>query len=373
MTTQLKWFELLHPEDLDSPALLVFPERVKHNIQTALKMLDGNTDRLQPHIKTCKSAEPIKMMMEAGIYKFKCASIAEAELLATNNTAQVLLAYQAIGPKLKRLIELMKKFPSTSFSFLTDNLSSAKEQAEICKAAGIIGQSYIDMNVGMNRTGIAPGDEALQLYRFCNETSGLQIKGLHVYDGHIRNTDHELKKQEADAAFGPVELMIEKIREQQLPEPEIICGGSPSFSVHARRKGVVCSPGTFIYWDQGYKTICPEQDFLPAIVIFTRVISKPAKEIISVDAGHKALAAENEMGKRIYFLNDENLRPTGQSEEHLVLQQENEKNYAVGDCLYALPWHVCPTVNLYERVYAIENGIMTSEWKNTARDRVINF
>lgn len=372
MKPALQWYELAQPETLDSPALLVFPERVKHNIQTALNMLDGNVDRLQAHIKTCKSAEPINMMLAAGIYKFKCATIAEAELLATCHAPQVLLAYQAIGPKLKRLIELVKKFPATSFSFLTDNLTSAKEQAEICKASGIRGSVYIDINVGMNRTGMAPGEAALQLYRFCNETTGLQIKGLHVYDGHIRNPDLEEKEREADAAFRPVELMIEKIKEQQLPEPEIICGGSPSFSVHAKRKGVVCSPGTFIYWDQGYRTICPEQDFLPAIVIFTRVISKPAAGFISVDAGHKAMAAENEMQKRLFFLNNEKLEPTGQSEEHLVLQQEDEKQYAVGDCLYALPWHVCPTVNLYERVYAVEDGIITSEWKNSARDRKIH-
>ncbi|MEO5948304.1 MAG: D-TA family PLP-dependent enzyme [Chitinophagaceae bacterium] len=373
MTNALNWFELSEACTTDSPALLVFPERVMHNIQTALQMVNGNTDRLQPHIKTCKSAEPIKLMMAAGIYKFKCATIAEAELLANCGVKEVLMAYQAIGPKLKRLIELINKFPATSFSFLSDNLRSAKEQAEICTASGITGSVYADINVGMNRTGIATGDEALKLYRFCNESSGLKIKGLHVYDGHIRNPDFELKKQEAEMAFQEVELLIEKIKEQELPEPEIICGGSPSFSVHAKRENVVCSPGTFIYWDQGYKTICPEQNFLPAIVIFTRIISKPVDGLISLDAGHKAMAAENEIGKRLFFLNAENLKPVSQSEEHLVLQQEEEIEYEVGDCLYALPYHVCPTVNLYDRVLTVENNKVTGDWKNSARDRLITF
>lgn len=373
MTSELNWYQLSYAGSTDSPALLVFPERVKHNIQTALHMVNGNADRLQPHIKTCKSAEPVKMMMASGIYKFKCATIAEAELLANCGAKEVLMAYQTIGPKLKRLVKLIKQFPATLFSFLTDNLDSAKEQSEICTASGITGSVYIDINVGMNRTGIAPGDAALNVYRFCHEDSGLKIKGLHVYDGHFRNPDFELRKQEVDKAFRQVELLVEKIKKLQLSEPEVICGGSPSFSVHAKRENVVCSPGTFIYWDHGYQATCPEQNFLPAIVIFTRVISKPVDGLISVDAGHKAMASENEIGKRIFFLNEENLKPVSQSEEHLVLQQKDNIEYMIGDCLYALPYHVCPTVNLYERVLTVENNIITGEWKNSARDRSITF
>src|SRR5690606_18579025 len=125
--------------------------------------------------------------------------------------------------------------------------------------------------------------------------------------------------------------MVDILATMQLPAPQLICGGSPSFSVHAKRPGVVCSPGTVIYWDHGYASICPEQNFLPAIVIFTRVVSKPAAGIITVDAGHKAMAAENEIIRRTHFLNAINLTPISQSEEHLVLKQENDNEYEVGD------------------------------------------
>ena len=369
----MKWYEVADTEMLDSPALLVFPERVRHNIKTALQMVNGNVDRLQPHIKTCKSAEAILLMMEAGIYKFKCATIAEAELLAFCGAKEVLMAYQATGPKLKRLIGLVKNFPNTGFSFLTDNLLTAQQQSEICITHNITGTVYLDINVGMNRTGITPGDEALKLYRFCDNTSGLQIKGLHVYDGHIRNPDFELKKKEADNTYRSIEVLIEKISEQHLPVPVVVCGGSPSFSVHAKRKNVVCSPGTFIYWDHGYSMICPEQNFLPAIVIFSRIISKPSAGLVSIDTGHKAMASENEISKRIYFLNANSLVPVGQSEEHMVLQQQDSKEYTVGDVLYGLPYHVCPTVNLYDRLNVIENHTIIGEWKNIARDRSLHF
>lgn len=367
------WYQLLETESLDSPSLLVFPERVRHNIRKAIDMVGGNKDRLQPHAKTCKSADAIKLMIEEGIYKFKCATIAEAELLASCGSVKVLLAYQPTGPKLKRLIRLIEAFPRTAFSFLTDNKFTAQQQSEVFVENKLVGSVYLDINVGMNRTGIEPGDEALELYHFCNDAKGLQIKGLHVYDGHIRNPDFEIKKQEADEAFKPVERMVKKIEELKLPFPDIICGGSPTFSVHAKRDNVTCSPGTFIYWDFGYKTICPEQNFLPAIVIFTRIISKPGRGIVSIDAGHKAMAAENSIDKRIHFLTNEKLKPVGQSEEHLVLQQEDKKEYLVGDCLYGLPYHVCPTVNLYDRVFTVENRKVTGDWRNVARDRIIQY
>ena len=109
------WYSLTDTDSLDSPALLVYPQRVKQNIQTALQMVGGDAQRLQPHVKTCKSAEAIGLMMEAGIYKFKAATIAEAELLSTCGAKEVLLAYQASGPKLQRLLQLAKLYPQTAF------------------------------------------------------------------------------------------------------------------------------------------------------------------------------------------------------------------------------------------------------------------
>ena len=98
----------------------------------------------------------------------------------------------------------------------------------------------------------------------------------------------------------------------------------------------------------------------------------PSTNKICTDLGHKSVAAENEIGKRIFFLNAEGLKPVGQSEEHLVLET-NSHPFKVGDVLYGLPYHVCPTVALYERVFTVENGKTTGEWKNVSRDRKITI
>jgi D-serine deaminase-like pyridoxal phosphate-dependent protein len=372
MSIENKWFQVNNVKVIDSPALLIYPERVKANIQTAIKMI-GDIRRLRPHVKTHKCSEIVKLLMNAGICKFKCASIAEAEMLGINKAKDVLLAYQPLGPKLMRFIELIKKYPETQFSCLTDNLLSAAEQSSAFSEAALKVPVYIDLNVGMNRTGIAAGDEALELYTYCSSAKGITIKGLHAYDGHIRNIDFLEKKKACDAAFVGVEYLSAKIESSGLPKPIIIAGGSPAFSVHCKREEIECSPGTFIYWDKGYTDICPEQAFIPAAALLTRVVSLPGEGKICTDLGHKSVAAENEITKRIFFPGFEFLHAIAQSEEHLVLENKTPLVFKQGDILYGIPYHICPTVALYESIRIVENGEAITEWKNIARDRKITI
>src|ERR1700754_307613 len=100
------WYHINNIASLDSPALIIFPARVKANINTAIKMI-GDVTRLRPHIKTNKSPQAVQCMIDAGITKFKCATIAEAEILGIAGAKDVFLAYQPLGPKLQRFINLI--------------------------------------------------------------------------------------------------------------------------------------------------------------------------------------------------------------------------------------------------------------------------
>ena len=366
------WFEITDINSLDTPTLVVYPNRVKHNIQAAINMV-GDVSRLRPHIKTTKSAGVIHLMLEAGITKFKCATIAEAELLGMCKAPDVLLAYQPQGPKLKRFIEVIKRYTGTFFSCLTDSLPIATGQAHAFSAAGLRVPVFLDINTGMNRTGIQNGPDAIELYEFIKKANGVSAGGVHAYDGHMRNADIIQRTIECDHAFSQVEALVESLREKGITVPAIIVGGSPSFPIHAKRKNVECSPGTFAYWDKGYIDLCPEQAFLPAALLVTRIISLPSKTKITTDLGHKSVAAENEMGKRVFFQNATDLKPVSQSEEHLVTEAPEGHSHKVGDVLYALPYHICPTVALYERVITIEKGRISGEWMNNARDRRISL
>jgi D-serine deaminase-like pyridoxal phosphate-dependent protein len=366
------WYKLNDPSTVDSPALLVYPQRVRENIHRLVSMIDDPA-RLRPHIKTHKTAEGIRLMMEAGIRKFKCATIAEAELLGLCGAPDVVLAYQPGGPKIRRFIEVIKKFPSTSYACLTDNQLSAGNLSAAFVEAGLRVPVFIDLNVGMNRSGIVPGPATTELYRYCHESAGLHAAGLHAYDGHYRNPDITLRTVACNKGFEQVEQQAAACIQAGLPAPVIIAGGSPTFPIHAARKQIECSPGTCIFWDKGYSDICPEQPFEPAAVLLTRVISLPAPQKVCLDLGHKSVAAENEIGKRVYFPDAPFLKPVGQSEEHLVMEAPDGHGFQPGDVLYGIPYHICPTVALYERLIAIEKGSVTGEWRVIARDRKITI
>ena len=200
------WYHINHVEALDSPSLVIYPKRVKQNIHTAIEMI-GDVKRLRPHIKTNKSAEVARLMIEAGITKFKCATIAEAEMLGMSKAKDVLLAYQPIGPKIYRFAELIKKYPATNFSCLTDHMTAANQMAAFFAAHKIIVPVYIDLNVGQNRTGISPS-ESFELFMECSTMPGIKPVGLHEYDGHIRDIDWDARKKKCDEAF----LQVEKLR-----------------------------------------------------------------------------------------------------------------------------------------------------------------
>src|SRR5690606_14633719 len=138
---------------IDSPALLLFPDLVTLNIQKAIEMI-GDVNRLRPHVKTHKSAEVAMLQLKAGITRFKCATISEAEMLATVGAPDVLLAYPVSVAKMERLIRLQQAFPHTIFSCLVDNLGVVKILSGLLQTHQIIMRVYLDVNVGMNRTGI---------------------------------------------------------------------------------------------------------------------------------------------------------------------------------------------------------------------------
>jgi len=364
------WYSINNLDTLDTPALAVYPERVAENIRI-LKSFVPDVERLCPHVKTHKSPEITKLMMEAGFNNFKCATIAEAEMLAMTGVKKILLAYPPIGPKVHRLINLTKKYLTADFSCLIDNLSSATALSHEFEKNNLTINVFIDVNVGMNRTGISP-EEALTLYHQCRALKGIAIIGLHAYDGHIRDSDLNARTQRCDEAFEAVETLRSDIEKQSNKNLQVIAGGTPTFPIHARRINVLCSPGTFVYWDKGYQSILHEQPFLFAALVITRVISKPTPDTICIDLGHKSIASENTLDKRVFFLNADGLTPVGHSEEHMVLKIDNNRSYTIGDVLYGVPYHICPTVALHDRVAVIKGHRIADHWTTLARNRAIS-
>ncbi len=365
----MNWYEINNINSIDSPALIIYKERAQQNINEVIKMKD--VAHLRPHVKTNKMAEVCTMMLDAGITKFKCVTIAEAEMLGMIKASDVLLAYQPTTTKAKRLLQLIKQFPSMHFACLIDDVINAENISSIFAENNLLLDVYIDMNVGQNRTGIKP-ENTLDLFNECENFKGINVIGLHAYDGHIRDTNVEQRKLNTNKAFDKVMQFADAIESSSHKKLNIVAGGSPTFPIHAQRQNVECSPGTFVFWDYSYKTQFRDEPFEYAALIITRIISIVDEYTICTDLGHKSVASENTIDKRVHFLNAENAQPISQSEEHLVLKVADASRYKIGDVLYGIPYHICPTVALYERAVVIENNHIIDEWKVIARDRKIS-
>lgn len=359
------WYSLDHPEGVISPSLLVYPDRIQHNIDLMISMT-GDANRLRPHVKTYKNANIINMLMERGIQKFKCATIAEAELLGDCDADDVLLAMQPVGANAQRFVELIKKYPNTKFSTIVDNIKTLTILNEIAASNAIKIPLWVDINNGMNRTGIIPDKDALELYTQLHENENLIAEGLHVYDGHLRNSNSVIREQECNTAFETVIDLKKSIEDKNIHSPKIVAGGSPTFPFHCKRQDVDASPGTTLLWDSGYGNQFPEMNFLPAAVLFIRIVSKPTTGILCFDLGHKSVAPEMPF-PRIEFLDLKHSKQISQSEEHLVVEYDDLTIPEVGDVHYAIPKHICPTVAKYDTLTVIKDNTVIDYWPVTAR------
>ena len=365
------WYRIDHSDQVDSPALLVYPDRVVQNIDRALSFVNGDPKRLRPHIKTNKCAEVCQLMMASGIQQFKCATIAEAELLGIIGAKDVLLAYQPVGPKVDRFLQLVEAFSDTHFACLVDHVDAAQEISNRSMDRGHCVDVYVDVNVGMGRTGIAL-DNMERLLMDIHLLPGLQLVGVHGYDGHIHDKDYQQRAQQCERSYEILEtayLIAQATTSRALTK---VIGGSPSFPFHASRTDVECSPGTFVFWDFGYAENYPEQDFLIAAVLLTRVVSIVDKKHLCLDLGYKSVASESPQ-PRVKFYDPRIGAIKMQSEEHLVVEVEDSSDFKIGEALYCVPRHICPTVACYGELQVAGEGKDSHTWKVLARNKKINY
>jgi D-serine deaminase-like pyridoxal phosphate-dependent protein len=356
-----------------SPALLFYKDLIRANLARAVELV-GDPQRLRPHAKTHKTPEIVRMALDSGIRKHKCATIAEAEMIARCGVEDVLIAYPLVGPNCGRLARLMRSYPQCRFSVLADHPVGISALSQALHAEGLQGDVLLDIDIGQHRTGIAPGEQAVELYEMIHRSPGLRAGGLHVYDGHNHQESFVERQSALQSQLPAVFKLRDSLLQKGLPIPRFVAGGTPTFPIHARLDipGLECSPGTLVLHDDGYGSRFPDlAGFTPAALLLTRVISRPTPTRVTFDLGYKAVSADPPAGKRCLLLDVPDYRAVAQNEEHLVIETPAADRYLPGDEVFAIPTHICPTVALHQHAYVIENGEVTGKWSITARDRVL--
>lgn len=360
-------------ERLCSPALVFYRDIIENNTRQAIAIA-GDIERLWPHVKTHKSADVTRLMMAQGIRRFKCATIAEAQMLAECGAEHILLAYPLLGPNIQRFLALITRYPECHFYAIGDALAPLTLLSDAAADKGLVVDILLDINLGMCRSGLLP-EQSLTVYEQANSLSGVAMRGIHCYDGHQHDSDFAARCQKVDAAMVAVNTLIENLARQGFTCDLRVMGGTPSFPCHARHPGFSLSPGTFFIGDFGYFASLPDLPLVPAAALLTRVISHPADGCFTLDLGYKGIAADP-AGSRGVIVGLEHAEAVLHSEEHWVwrMQQGFEHHKpSLGNVMYVLPTHICPTIALYPSALVASRGVIIGEWPITARNRVISI
>ena len=376
-------YRIQDDEQLLTPCLIYYEDLIRKNTERIIEMAGGKgvgEERLWPHIKTHKSLDMTKLLMFYGIHKFKTATIAEAEMCAMAGASDIVLAYPLIGPNRMRLIRLSLAYPKVRFYAIQDDwdqLCQLSELIEREKKNQTIPTDYvlrilIDVDLGLKRTG-ASIESLKEMARLIESLPGISLEGLHCYDGHRHESDYKERDQRVAETDRRIQMVIDDLRNEGIPLPVIIAGGTPSFPCHAVHSDWYLSPGTSFIHDWGYDTNFPDLACTPAAVVASRVVSHPAPGTFTCDCGVKAIATDP-MPERGTIAGLPEAKTVMQNEEHWVFRLPEEIPVpAIGTVLYIIPTHICPTSALYPEILVAKDGQITEAWPVTARNRKICY
>jgi len=355
-----------------SPALVIDLARLRRNVARMIELLDGRVERWRPHVKTTKSAALWTALFEAGVRAFKCATVQEAEALlrlarTRAEPIDLLVAYPHQGPAVERVVELARTFTES-------RVSVTVEDADDLSMWPVEVGLFVDLNTGMDRTGSALAGRAriLELAR----SAGARLRGLHVYDGHHLEDGLE-REAAAHAGYRDVLALLADLGSRGVRVEEVVTSGTPAFPAALSFEGFEAfeptlhriAPGTIVLHDARAEEQLPGLGFVPAALVLARVVSRPRRGRVTVDAGSKAVSAE--AGRPVaHAIGWPRLDAAVPSEEHLPFDAAPDAPDELppkGAVVWLVPRHVCTTVNLYDDLVLVEDGRVVGRARVDAR------
>lgn len=356
-------------ETLDTPAMIIDLDLVEHNIATLVQNFKDSPATLRPHLKTAKCPEIAHMMMRAGVTKFCVAKVSEAEVMLAGGVKDLLITTEIAGRmKLKRLVELAREYGE--IKVVTDSMSQAvalnEAFSQIQKQAAVL----LDINVGQNRTGVQPGQPALDLANQISRLKQLRIVGVQGYEGHLQQLpDRSERQQKCSQAMNQLASTAQLLKDNGFQIDTVTTGGTGTSEFCAASQGInELQPGSFIFMDSSYRKAIDGGGYKNALTIITTVISHPEPQRAVVDAGYKSLSTD--MGDAEPCQRpDLRYHPAG--DEHGILEwDEGQPGVQIGDRIAMIPSHIDTTVVLHEKYYACRNGRVEAIWSVSCRGKV---
>ncbi len=366
---ELADFRLAEVEELQTPALVIYPEHIDNNILVTLKIAHGDPNRWRPHFKTAKLGFTARRIVEHGIRWFKCATTLELSTLCDAGAEDVVVAFPMTGANARRVASIAVEQPHVRISAVVEHQS----QLQVWKHQLV--SLFIDINPGMNRTGLDDRQisTVIELAKSI-VSSGNKFRGLHYYDGHMGAFDLTDRSSHAHAGYARLMQIVSELQANHIDIEEVITSGTPAFPCALSFQPFQSapfvhrvSPGTVVYADTMVRASLGDVGYLPAAVVLTSVISHPAPHRITANGGHKSVSAD--MGSpTCAIIGHDDWMPSAPSEEHLPIDLPNNAGIPkLGEPLFLIPRHVCPTVNLFNHAIIAEGGHVHHVERVTAR------
>jgi|SaaInl4_150m_RNA_FD_contig_41_1588432_length_1620_multi_3_in_0_out_0_1 D-serine deaminase-like pyridoxal phosphate-dependent protein len=342
------------PDALPSPCLLVFRDRVESNIKRMEELLSSISPgfgftSLWPHVKTHKSLWVTQKLMAAGFTSFKT-SPNEVDMLVEAGVRRMFIAYPLVLKEAFRIARIAKEHPEIEIIVQAARPVHADYLNQAAEKFDIQWRYFIDLDVGMHRTGIEPGT-AFDLYKSIADNNRLMFCGLHAYDGHNVSPDIEKRRETTRASVDLLIPLIAQFKKDNIAVPKLMMGGTPSFLTDHENLSrltldteVILSPGTWVYFDTMDHAIIPDT-FEPAAMIFAQIMDRPDAATAVLNLGYKRWAIDQ---GAIEAFSIPGMKALGWSEEHTVVSVPEGASVEIGDYLLIVPRHVCSTVNLWE-------------------------
>ena len=351
-------------DEIDTPSLLVDHDKLMANIRRMAEVFQDRPAGLRPHAKTHKCVEIARAQIEHGAVGITCAKLGEAEVMADGGIQDILIANQIIGPiKIRRLMDLAKR---CRVAVAVDDESNVRDLSEAAQAAGVPLRCLVEVDIGMSRCGVEPGEPALGLARLVTASPGLEFGGLQAYEGHLQEVvPFEQRRSRARADMQRAVDTRRLIEEAGIPVPVISGGGTGTHAITGVMAGVdEIQAGSYATMDGNYRKA--GAPFENALTLLTTVVSRPRPEVAIVDAGLKTVTPE--FGVPTVLLAGATY--TEFSEEHGTLELVGEARVlALGDKIELIPAHGCTTINLHDRLYVMHDGRLQETWAVAARGR----
>ncbi len=360
--------------ELATPALLLDLDRFERNIQKMAAHAKATGKKLRPHAKTHKCPEIAHRQIAAGAVGVSVAKVGEAEAMAAAGVRNLLITTEVVGPeKIGRLLGVLARQPETLV--VVDHPDNVRELSRAMEKAGRVLNVLIDVDVGGRRTGVQPGEPALELARDVRSQPALNLRGLQGYAGHCAHVLGFEERRRASRRWMGRLMKTRELFEKHGLAVDIVSGGSSgTFNIDSELEGLTeLQSGSYCVMDLDYRMIGgkngPANDeFEMALTVLTTVISVPTAEMAMIDAGLKSFSTDKPFvpepvewpGVEYSWAGDEHGRLTVTEPGRLP---------KLGERIEFFPPHCDPTINLYDRIHAMRGDKLEAVWEISGRGR----